>query len=212
MKPLKKNEKERGILSSKEVYNLLNPENAPAYWQDRLVYLGNCLAAVTGMRKGEIMALRIEDVYADHIKISRSYDKYGEKDTKTHKSREIPIPDKIYRMIVELAPDSGYIFSYDGGKTPFGTDTLTDALYHALNKMGIDEQQRKSRNICFHSWRHFFNTRLRSADISDSKTQSITGHSTKEMTEHYTHYNAGDFTDVMAVQEAVFEKMKEDDR
>jgi len=203
IKPLKKNPKERGILTQKEVYTLMNPKTAPSYWENKLVFLGNCLAAVTGLRKGEILALKAEDVCEDHIIVSHSYDKFGEKDTKTHKKREIPIPGTIYDMIKKLAPKKGYIFSYDGGITPVDGEVLTNALYKALEKMGMSKEERKERNICFHSWRHFFNTRLRSANIADSKTQSITGHSTMEMTEHYTHFRASDFIDVLAVQEAV---------
>ncbi len=74
----------------------------------------------------------------------------------------------------------------------------------ALHKIGINEEERRKRNITFHSWRHFFNTLCRVNNISDSKLQRITGHKTDKMTEHYTHYSKNDFKDILAVQEGLF--------
>jgi integrase len=52
--------------------------------------------------------------------------------------------------------------------------------------MGID---RKSRNICFHSWRHFYAARM--ADVEEAeKVMRITGHKSlavyKEYADHVT--------------------------
>ena len=82
---------------------------------------------------------------------------------------------------------------------------MIDSLYRALERMGISKQERKERNICFHSWRHFFNTSMRAGNISDAKTQAITGHSTLEMTERYTHFTHEDLKEVNRIQIAIIE-------
>jgi integrase len=68
-----------------------------------------------------------------------------------------------------------------------------------LEKIGINKEERIERNIVFHSWRHFLNSQLLSNNISEAKTQKITGHKTKEMMMHYAHFNANDFQDVLEV-------------
>jgi integrase len=72
----------------------------------------------------------------------------------------------------------GYLFSENGGERPIERRRVLRALYAAFEKIGINDDERKKRNITFHSWRHFFNTRLRMANIADSKVQSVTGYST----------------------------------
>ena len=73
----------------------------------------------------------------------------------------------------------------------------------AFERIGISPEERKNRNITFHSWRHFFNTYFRGR-IHDSKLQNLTGHRTDTMTDHYTHFSIEDFRDVMEIQEEYF--------
>ena len=203
IKPLREKAKERGILTLDEVKELLNPENYTKYWDNGVSYAGNFLAAITGLRLGEIRALRHEDLHNGYISVTHSYGKYGLKDTKTHRGRDVPIPPLMEDIIHKVAPKSGYIFSVDGGENPVNPDIMTDDLYKALAKMGIDDTQRRERNICYHSWRHWFNTTLRAGNIPDAKTQALTGHRTQEMMEQYTHFSAKDFSDVRKIQESI---------
>lgn len=55
-------------------------------------------------------------------------------------------------------------------------------------------------NISFHSWRHYFNTIMRSNNISDSKLQRMTGHKSLQMTDHYTHYGLDDLKEIGDIQ------------
>jgi len=80
---------------------------------------------------------------------------------------------------------------------------VTGALYKALEKIGIGEEERQKRNITFHSWRHFFNSTMRSR-VPDSKLKLLTGHRSQEMTERYTHFNVKDYQDVKMIQEQIF--------
>jgi hypothetical protein len=37
-------------------------------------------------------------------------------------------------------------------------------------------------------------------DVADAKVQSVTGHRTKKMTDHYTHFDTRQFTEIREVQ------------
>ena len=61
-------------------------------------------------------------------------------------------------------------------------------LKHALNGIGISDTEIKERHLSFHSWRHFYNSKLINSGIPKSIVQSIIGHVNDDsMTEHYTH-------------------------
>lgn len=190
VKPLKENPREKGILTIEEAKKLMNPDTAELYWDNKTCYVGNLLAMTTGLRHGEIIALQKQDVFPDHLVITHSYDSnYGLKDTKTHKSREVIIHPLIYKLMCDITPEEGFIFSLQGGKRPVSPKIFGMALKKALIKLGLTKEEIKERNITFHSWRHFANTVMRARNVPDPVVQSITGHSTAQMTEHYSHFN-----------------------
>jgi integrase len=122
---------------------------------------------------------------------------------KTHKPRNIPIPAGLRRDLEMLMEDNGkgYLFSMNGGKSPIPRRYVYRALYEALANIGIDEKQRKERNLSMHGWRHFFNTTLLMANISDNKVMSLTGHTSEKMKKRYTHFDTTQFAEVVEVQE-----------
>jgi integrase len=95
----------------------------------------------------------------------------------------------------------GYIFSKDGGKSPLGRHPVYNAFFAALEKIGINDEERRKRGLSMHSWRHFFNTTLLMANVPDSKVMSLTGHASKKMKERYTHFDTTKFIEVVNVQE-----------
>ena len=94
-----------------------------------------------------------------------------------------------------------FVFYGKDRHTPLSFRFMLEAFYGALDKIGINEEQREARRITFHSHRHFLNTALRVARVPDTLLQRVTGHATKEMTEHYSHFALEDFRDVVKVQE-----------
>ena len=193
--------KERGTLSLDEVRKLFHPDNFAAFWKSqRIQYTSNILAAVTGMRLNEIRALQKDDIKDGYLVVSHGMNEFGLKDTKNHKSREIPIPHAVQDMLLSICPVcGGFIFSEDG-KNPLPMYKLRTSLKKALEAMGISKEEIERRNICFHSWRHFFNTTLRASGIADSKTQAITGHQSLAMSEHYTHFTHNELKEINQVQ------------
>nr|MCR5606282.1 tyrosine-type recombinase/integrase [Treponema sp.] len=210
LKAIRVDEKKRGILTQEEYIELMRPDNIEKYWNgDKVNYLINLIASITGLRVGEIKALKGNCIYPDHITIAHSYnDKTGLGLQKTKRGvDEIPIPKRLYEMIIQLvkAPDK-YVFTLKGKKPPT-TYSINTHFYDALEKIGIDKNKREERNIVFHSWRVFANTYFIGKGIARDKVQEITRHTSDIMTEHYTSFNAEDFKEVAGAQESLIAKL-----
>ena len=196
------NSKERGILSFEEARDLLTNLS---YWDNPIAYTASLLAACTGMRAGEIRALRPCDLRDGYIHVEHSVDLQGAlKCTKTGDKRDLPLPQSLMdalRTLADHAGKEGRVFSVAG--VPMSTAAIRDGFYRALAVKGIKREERKKRNITFHSWRHFLNSQLLSNGINESKTRKITGHSTAEMTDRYTKFLVNDFADVLKITEGI---------
>jgi integrase len=209
VKMLKKDTREIKILSPQEMQSLF-PANWETIWDDYSCYIINKLAACTGMRLGELLGLRSEFVFDGYIKVAKQFSKFGYTDVKTHKPRIIPLPKSIEEDLRKLIGINGpgYIFARKPHEDiPIQRKAVYDALYTALSRIGITEAEREKRHLSMHGWRHFFNTTLLMADVPDTKVMAITGHSSKAMKEHYTHFNTVEFTEVRQVQEDLMKQM-----
>jgi hypothetical protein len=67
-------------------------------------------------------------------------------------------------------------------------------------KIGISYEEKLKRNLSFHSWRHFLNTLVLTSNVGLNKVQKVTGHKSLKMTDHYTHFDTTQFTEVVEVQ------------
>lgn len=75
---LKNTSKVRNIPSDSEVKALFDEEKKSEIWTDVIYYLGNLLAACTGMRISEILAVRGESLKGPYILVDSQYKiKYG---------------------------------------------------------------------------------------------------------------------------------------
>jgi integrase len=209
---LKDKPKEKSILTIDEVKELFQDDNINRVWdRDHQHYTINLLSASTGMRLGECQALHIQHIHDKYVSVVfRWNEKYGLGVPKKNSQREVPIPLKTSAHLYDLISISPYkdpkdfVFFGNNRKTPIRGKIVLNALYQALENIGITVEERKERNITFHSWRHFYNSLLR-GKIHDAKLRRLTGHRTLEMTEHYTHFKIEDFQDVMKIQEQYFE-------
>lgn len=180
----------RDILRLPEVDALFYRLKREEIWPEPMAYIGTLLAAVTGMRTGEIRALRPSQIKEDYIVIDAAIDNTsGElKKPKNNRDRKAPLPNRLRSHLLEMAGDSeGFIFSEDGGDHPVGNRFFYDHFKYALDKIGIDDVKRKERNLVFHGWRIFFNTMMQVSNISEAKVKAIIGHLDESMTEHYTN-------------------------
>jgi integrase len=203
--------KQRGVLSLKEVQLLFAQESIKTIWaSDRKLYCANLLAASTGMREGEIQALKINHVHPDFIEILHSWEHgFGLKDAKWKSNRNVSIPKTVSDALFALITESPYrepddlVFCGPSRTVPLHSKAFTNSLYAALKAIGITDEQRRDRNITFHSWRHFINSVMR-GKIPDEKLRLLTGHRTFSMTEHYTHLLDDDYSEMRKLQENVF--------
>src|SRR5208337_397157 len=105
----------RTILSLKEAKTLLNESKVSEMWADEMTYTASLLAATTGVRQGEALALRIEDIHEGYITVAHSWDsRYeGLKETKTRRIREIPITSKTAKWLARIIAgrQEGFVFS-----------------------------------------------------------------------------------------------------
>ncbi len=206
--PLKKTTKARDILSAAEVEMIFDYKSIEKKWKKRIYYLANLLAACTGLRVSEVIAVRNEVLFDGYILVSKQYhQKYGLSTTKTHDSRKVPIPPELQTELekLRLLNKGQYLFSLKEGEKPVSARSLNNALKYAMTKIGISEKDQLERNLSFHGWRHFFNTTMRTNNISDSKLQKLTGHKTLAMTDHYTHFTVDDFQDVKKIQAKILQ-------
>lgn len=211
IEPLSENPRERSILRIDEIIELFRNENLTRIWGgNHRHYTLNLLSASTGMRLGEVQALKIGKVHRDYVSVHWRWNrKYDLGPPKRNSYRDIPIPSKTSLRLQEVIKSSpfteaeDFVFFGENRYTPISAEEIRRILYQAFENIGISREERKERNVNFHSWRYFYNSIMR-GKIHDSKLQRLTGHRTEEMTDHYTRFSISDFQDVLAIQEEYF--------
>lgn len=193
--------KERGIPTESEMRDLFKLPGL-----DSRVRCAILLGAVYGLRLGEILALRLQDIGESRLTVRHSWSKEeGIKSTKTNSIREFHLLPSIQSALLQLAesnPHDSQKFLFYGNlpDKPFDFRALEREFYKALKKIGIQEQERSQRNITFHSLRHWCNAMLR-GNLPDSKLRLLTGHATQQMTDHYDHATETDLQEINAAVE-----------
>lgn len=154
--------KARGILTEKEVKALFDVE-----WKEERSSIASLLSMTTGLRAGEVLALKLADIGTDRLYVNHSWScTDGLKCTKTGKVRVVPLLSSVRDLLIGLVNsnphgEDGFVFYGLVADKPMDTHFLLDGLKDALAKIGITEEQRAKRNIAFHSWRHYFATKMR---------------------------------------------------
>ena len=186
--------KKRGIPTETEMKQLISLDWS---WTDSAYKLAFKVAALFGLRAGEISGLQVcdVDVVSDLLYIRHSWNDVDKlKDTKNGDDRTIPIEHGVALELLNNArrnpeySDTSFIFwSPKVSGQPIWPSSFEDDFYIAMQKIGISEEQRKERNIVFHSLRHFCATQIAqraSLDIA----MKILGHRTEEMTRLYSEH------------------------
>lgn len=198
--------REKGILSPVEVSNLID-KTVP----DPRVKAAVLLGALCGLRRGECRGLLWGDVDTEgkvlHI-IHNFVDIEGAKGPKDGSARTVPMTGAVHEalkalyMVAPYQSPSDFVFAVPGNrKTPLGDKFFHNALTRMLEDIGVSGDQQKSRNITFHGLRHTFVTISRMSGLSDIVVQSLAGHKSTAMMEHYSH--AGQVIDFTAAREAM---------
>ncbi|MEZ5077220.1 MAG: site-specific integrase [Solirubrobacterales bacterium] len=154
---------------------------------ERPLYL---TAAMTGLRQGELIALRWKDVdwKAGLIRVRRNYTRgrFGTPKTK-RSSRAVPMPERVAIALKEHFKRSNYtgsddlVFAHPETGAPFDASKMRKRFKVALKAAGV-------RSIRFHDLRHTFGTRMAAAGAPLRTIQEWMGHSDYKTTEIYADY------------------------
>jgi integrase len=181
---------EKGILTKTELETLFSEKRRSQIWPEPVHFAVNYIAASTGLRIGEILALRPGDYSDGVLTVSHSFNPDdGLKPTKNGKSRSISLDKTLGTLFTDVCQGKQkdeYIFSVNNGKSPMAHKTVYKRFWKALETVGIDKTERVRRKITFHSYRHGVNTMLLETGIPPETVRLLTGHS-PQMTERYSH-------------------------
>jgi integrase len=156
----------RPVLSLREEHLLLKA--APEHLQKIIL-----CALHTGMRRGEIMSQRWEDIDLDNRILHVSHSK-----TPEGEAREIPLTQALYDTLFLNRRAQGPVFTYDGHAIRIVKTTWAASLRRA----GI-------RHVRFHDLRHTANTRMMLAGVLQEVRREILGHSSqrsRDINDRYT--------------------------
>lgn len=164
---------------------------------DKRVYLATALSAVSGMRQGEVLALKADSIRFPNaqdkaedmaiVDVKRNFARQaGFKAPKNGKPRQVVIPRWLAEELVEFSKTNpwgnGLVFYSDlSAETPLDHKVLTKWFNFELDFIKVD---RTGRNITFHSLRHYFDTMSLDA-IGGELTRNLMGHSSEAMTQLY---------------------------
>lgn len=142
--------------------------NATCTWLSPIVIL----ALETGMRQGELLSLKWNNVNTKQRVASLI-------DTKNGEAREVPLSNRAISTLKEMPQDiSGRVF-------PITQDSLE---YHFRKMLGTIDIE----NLRFHDLRHEATSRFFEKGLNPMEAAAITGHKTLQMLKRYTHLRAED--------------------
>lgn len=127
----------------------------------------------TGMRRGEILSQRGEDIDFDNRILHVTHSK-----TPEGEAREIPLTHRLYEMLLPQRGARGPVFTYGGDAIKI----VKTSWASSLRRAGI-------RHFRFHDLRHTANTRMMLAGVLQEVRREILGHSSqrsRDVNDRYT--------------------------
>ena len=184
---------ERGIFTVEEL-RMLFPDHGNGPWKD--VQDSTCfyLAAVTGLRRGEILALRWQHIDFDRKFLTVCEAWKGGSEIGLPKwghMRLVPISSRTINKLTQLQAESirisleDFVFCYDDGSR-IGETWWRKRFCAAIDRAGIDRQ---ARRLTAHSFRHTINTIVRNSGHDPAKIRAILGWMDEAVQDNYTHWD-----------------------
>ncbi len=143
------------------------------------------LAAMTGLRQGELVALRWRDIdwTAGVVRVRRNYTR-GEWGTPKSRrsSRAVPLADRAASELERHFQRSAYrtdddlVFCHPHTGNPYDASKLRERFYDAMKAAGMQERCGRKGGITFHSLRHTFGTRMAAVGVPMRTLQEWMGH------------------------------------
>jgi integrase len=170
------------------------------------------LSATTGMRQGEVLAVRGGDIGEAVLNVAHSWSAAdGLKSPKNGEARRVPLlPEVREALLAQLATNphtdipeaERFVFwGLAPDKPRYDGVFMLAALHAELDARGIDW---RARNIVFHGWRHFYAARMADIEAAD-KVSRITGHKSRAVFDAYAdHVTEAAIVDMGKAAAAVF--------
>jgi integrase len=179
--------KKRGALTPSEAQAVF-----AVHWDDPRSFAGNLLSITTGLREGEILALRHQDIGGKILLVRNSWSYMeGLKETKNGIERRVPLLPEVKQALLEVIRDNPYpaaarpfIFYGLTPDEPMKPRILLEGLKKACRAAGIDAL---GRGIVFHSHRHYYAARM-TDKLEAEKVCRITGHKSKAVFDEYADH------------------------
>lgn len=168
-KPIVRNGRTRRLAASEEYLLLDAAAKHRGGWLKPVILL----AIETAMRRGEIAALRIEDINLEK-RIATLHE------TKNGGSRLVPLSSRAIQGIKDLINER-----VAGRLIGVNADAITGAFHRAVKRAGLV-------NLRVHDLRHEGVSRLFERGLNPMEVSSISGHKTLSMLQRYTHLKAVD--------------------
>jgi integrase len=176
---------DRDILTNQESEALFQVK-----WENRLAYIASLVSITTGIRSGEIRALRRDSIGDDMLNVFWSWNNIeGLKTTKNEKPRQVPLLPEVRDALLGLLDESPwadqqenpFVFYSSNPDRPCSAELFRRNFLRAVQTAGIDIAE---RNIDFHSFRHMYATRMANR-MPGEKVAKVTGHLSKAAAKIY---------------------------
>ena len=137
----------------------------------------------TGLRRGELFSAQWPSVDFENKTL-----RVEGATAKTFETREIPLNDFVYKTLRDWwlqcgQPDSGYIFTLDGGRI----GNLKKSFGVTLEAAGIEYVNARGERVTWHSMRHTFGSLLGAANVDPTTLMRLMGHANLATTQRYLH-------------------------
>lgn len=155
------------------------------------------VALLTGMRKGELLSLKWEEIRNGFIYLT---------ETKSGKARQIPINDRLSEVFREVRRGnqlkSPYVFCDSQGRR---FHNVKRAFSTTCKRAGIEDFR-------FHDLRHTFASHLVMRGVGLKAVQELLGHADLKMTMRYAHLSKAHLQEAVAVLNNLGTVLKMPDR
>jgi integrase len=213
IRKLAEHTKERGTISAAELAAIIDIQD-----ESPRIKVSVLLGGLCGLRLGEVRGLQWEDVDTKLMLIHICHNAPTNSDTvkepKWGSTRSVPMPQavadelKLVKAMTNTSP-SFVVFNEAANDRPIEEVTIIRGFQRLLRKVGVSDQQRKDRNISFHSLRHTYVSLTRAAGVPDFAVMRLAGHRSGAMTETYSHVdNVVDFSAARAAIDSTINAAK----
>lgn len=194
-----------------KVKDLKQPKTIPNFLTEEEVGLmiGACenikekliiaLLITTGLRRNELISLKMSDVVGNHILING----------KGNKQRRLVLQPGVLdllkkymeKRIKKYGTDSPYLLLSNGGKRPYAGVSIACKIKSIMKRAGFTEE--RMAEIHTHSLRHTFVANLFESGADIYAAQSALGHSNLNTTQRYAHLRNSALDNAMLKQKSI---------